>query len=179
MTDAPGPIVVAEHPLLAGLAEGEELSWSQSNLDFDSDHSAYEEVEASIDDGRFSLWARTDLDFLSFYWDRDAALIENDRAGILAFLDGMPGVVVDHDLTDWRRVDIWVDVTPETLDVPIESVFDVLDVVENHPAGAAFAALLEVRPGGQVIAFWDDLRAHLDGPSAPVTQDDVGSTPDT
>ena len=151
----------ADHLLLSGLRDGSFLRWSQNNRDFDSDHSAFEEVEVFLMEGELVVRARTDLDMLSFYWDTDPARIEDDAEHIWSFLDSLPGVVVDRESYRWEQFDIWVDVSPDALETPVESIYDLLDLVEAHPDGAAFAELLEVRPGGEVIAFWDDLRAHL------------------
>ncbi|TBN58164.1 hypothetical protein EYE40_12625 [Glaciihabitans arcticus] len=153
---------LAKHPLLAGLREGSSLRWSQSNGDFDMDHSAFEQVEVSITDATVRVRARTDLDMLSFYWDADPAQIEDDKDLIRGFLGTLPGVIVDPGDENWETYDIWVDVTPDSFDVALESVFDVLDVAENHPSGARFAELLDVRPGEEVIAFWTDLRRYLE-----------------
>jgi len=149
------------HPLLAGLRDDELRRWSLSNGDFDEEVSAFEEIEVFLLDGELVIRARTDLDMLSSYWDTDPARIEDDAEHIWSFFDSLPGVVVDREHYDWGRFDIWVDVSPDTLETPIESIYDLLDLVEAHPDGAAFAELLEVRPGGEVIAFWTDLRAYL------------------
>ena len=152
----------ADHLLLSGLRDGSFLRWSQNNRDFDSDHSAFEEVELSITDGVVRVRARTDVDMLSFYWDSDPARIEDDKTLIREFLGTLPGVIVDAADENWEHYDIWVDATPESLDAPLESVFDVLDVAENHPNGSNLAELLGVRPGEEVIAFWTELREFLD-----------------
>ncbi|MGV8885792.1 MAG: hypothetical protein ACOH1T_09440 [Microbacteriaceae bacterium] len=169
-------IDVSAHHMFAPLDETNRRSWSESDGDFDTDVSSFDEVEAFLVRGELVVRARTRLDVLSFYWESDPdeipALIAADAEHIWSFLDGLPGVEFDRDQNDWQRFDIWVDVSPATLNAPVDTVYDVLDLVENHPNGAAFAELLEVRPGGKVMAFWDDLRAHRDA-----QRDDVGSIP--
>ena len=156
------------HPLLAGLRDDEVRQWSRSNGDFDEEVTVFEEVEAFLLDGELVVRARTDLDMLSFYWDTDPARIDHDAEHIWGFLESQPGVIVDREAYRWEQFDIWVDVSPGTLEAPIESIYDLLDLVEAHPDGAAFAELLDVRPGGEVIAFWDDLRAYLSARRAAV-----------